>query len=135
MSAKNEFRSAHHTRTLAAPLQLRFYQDQRARLEDAAAANGETVSVYLRRFIDGGLEQNEILERFLESVSEIEKRLDGLESRLDSGAGKEDGAIYEVLLLLRLLTRNNGGGNSIDMIQSDLKNMGYDLFTVPSRKR
>ncbi|MBE0465564.1 hypothetical protein [Halomonas colorata] len=134
MGGNKKFRPTVNTRSLAAPLQLRLYQDQRAYFEDAAASTGETVSVYLRRFVDGGLEQNEILEHFLESVSAIEKRLDQLEERLDSGASKEEGALYETLALLRILMRNNGGSNSIDMIQSSLKNMGHEIFSFPSHK-
>jgi len=135
MSGDKRFRPTGHTRSLAAPLQLRLYQDQRAYFEDAAASSGETVSVYLRRFIDGGLEQNEVFELFLENLSEIGTRLDKLEERLESGASKEEGALYETLALLRILVRNNGGGNNIDMVQSSLKNMGHEIFSFPSPKR
>lgn len=136
MNANKKFRATQQTRTLAAPLQLRLYQDQRAQLEDAAAANGETVSVYLRHLVDGGLQQNELLERFLESISEIEERLNQLEGRLNADPGhRGDGALYEVLLLLRGLMRSTGGNDKISMIQADLKAMGYDIFNFPTSRR
>lgn len=117
-------------RPLASPLPVRLFADQKARYEELARASNTSLQSYLRDRLDADDQTLEVLGSLIDGFADLDRRLADIEERLTSEGGSDLGVNYELLLLLRILVRNNGGEQSIKMVQADIKRLGFEPFEI-----
>lgn len=123
-------RRRNSTRELAEAFSFRLFADQRQKYEEQAAQGSTSLTNYLRERLDGEDQLLDVLDGVIEGLEAVNRRLADIEDNLNKSSGGGAGLNYEILLLLRLLMRNNGGEQNIKMIQADIKQLGYEPFEI-----
>lgn len=120
---------------LSVPVQVRLSPAVYDRYTEDAERQRVGVSTYLRRRLEAGDQTLDVLEAFIDTLRDIESRLERMEadSSSSNAPNTPSAAEIETLLLLRHLMRISNK-KDLEGVQAEMNRLGISPWNWPSKK-